>query len=338
MKPGPLDLPTIWRGCDWGPVTLKWKDKNGQPINLSGWYPVAQSLKINLNPTITDVGQGETQLALSRVQTSKLRLGVENWDWIWQRIQGQYRFPPFLAGKVAIKDPVSPTLGDAPPFIPPDTPHAIAGTNITHNSFRANWEAAARATGYRIDVATNVNFTPSSFVPGYRDHECGNIQHLVITGLNAFTQYWYRLRAYNQGGTTINSNVIRVLTIHAPPPPNDDFGNNIPCQGLAGSITGTTQGASHQEGEPHGFASVWYRWRRPSTPVVSYWRLDNNTNKIDIYKGDTVDHLEPIAASSGDPPGLSFVAGNDPTIAFYRVRVSQGTGTGPFTLTWSYAI
>jgi hypothetical protein len=340
MKPGPLDLPTIWRGCDWGPVTLKWKDKNGQPINLSGWYPVAQSLKINLNPTITDVGQGETQLALTRIQTKNLRLGVENWDWIWQRIQGQYRFPPFLAGKVQIKDPVSPVLGDEPPFIPPETPVAIAGTNVTHNSFRANWEPAERAIGYLLDVNTNANFGTNTFVPGYRNRDVGNIQHLVVVGLEEFLDYHYRLRAYNHGGTTVNSNVIHVHTLHAPPPGNDNFADNLPLPGLAGSTVGTTRGATHQDGEPPGAHTVWYRWRRPSTPVVSYWRLDDNANKIDIYKGDSLATLHLLASSVGDPPALSFIAGDDETIAFYRVRVSVADGSfgNPFTMHWTYAI
>jgi hypothetical protein len=122
MKPAKFDLPTIWRGCDWGPVTLKWKDKNGAPINLSGWQPKAQSLNINLNAVIMDALGGITQISLDRVQTANLRLGVEGWDWLWERTALPYRFPPFLAGKVPIKEPLSGTNGShgvPPPGVAP---------------------------------------------------------------------------------------------------------------------------------------------------------------------------------------------------------------------------
>ena len=121
MKPGKLDLPTIWRGCDWGPVILKWKNANGDPINLSGWRAKAQSLNVDLNASITNVGLGYTQLLLTKAQTLDLKLGTENWDWIFERIQGQYRYPPFLSGKVSIKEPVTGVNGDTPPEIPEES-------------------------------------------------------------------------------------------------------------------------------------------------------------------------------------------------------------------------
>jgi hypothetical protein len=111
MKPARLDLPTIWRGCDWGPVTLKWKDANGQPISLAGWQCRAQSLNIFLGASITDRPGGVTIMSLDKGETALFRLGVESWDWIWEQVNNHgvvtYRFPPFLSGKVQIKDPVT---------------------------------------------------------------------------------------------------------------------------------------------------------------------------------------------------------------------------------------
>lgn len=124
MKPAKLDLPTIWRGCDWGPVTLKWKNANGDPINLTGWQCRAQSLNIFLGAVITDRAGGVTQLSLGKGETALFKLGVESWDWIWEHLhlgQIDYRFPPFLAGKVQIKDPVTATGTDpGTPLIPED--------------------------------------------------------------------------------------------------------------------------------------------------------------------------------------------------------------------------
>jgi hypothetical protein len=112
MKPGHLDLPIIWRGCDWGPVTLKWKDGGGNPIDVRAWTPVAQSLNINLGAVKTNALHGITTLSLTKAQTAHLKLGVENWDWIWQANTGAYRYPPFLSGKVAIRQPVQSVNGN----------------------------------------------------------------------------------------------------------------------------------------------------------------------------------------------------------------------------------
>jgi hypothetical protein len=123
MKPGKLDLPTIWRGCDWGPVTLKWKDANGEAIDLRAWTPLAQSLNVNLHPIKVGNGiHGETNLSLTSVQTLHLKLGVEKWDWIWQSNNGSYRFPPFLSGTIAIKEPVVRLPGDIPDLPSEDFP------------------------------------------------------------------------------------------------------------------------------------------------------------------------------------------------------------------------
>lgn len=126
MKPRKVDLPTIWRGCDWGPVILKWKDKNGNPIDVSFFTPKAQSRNINLHASKTDPVHGVTQLLMGKDLTINLKLGVEEWDWLWERITGSppvttYRFPPFLYGKVEVKDPKSAVGGDTPPIpAPPD--------------------------------------------------------------------------------------------------------------------------------------------------------------------------------------------------------------------------
>lgn len=104
MTPAPVNLPTIWRGCSWGPVIFKWKGVDGGPFDLTGWQVKAESLNVNLNAQITDAVQGITTLSLVKTATAPLSLGVETWDWIWINPSG-YRYPPFLAGKVPIKEP-----------------------------------------------------------------------------------------------------------------------------------------------------------------------------------------------------------------------------------------
>ena len=49
-------------------------------------------------------------------------------------------------------------------------------------------------------------------VPGYEDLDVGNTTSYNVTGLSASTAYYYRVRAYNSGGTSPNSNVIKAKT------------------------------------------------------------------------------------------------------------------------------
>jgi len=92
----------------------------------------------------------------------------------------------------------------------PVPPTANAATNVTSSGFTANWSSVSGATGYRLDVSTERSFT--SYVSGYQNLDVGNVTSRSVTGLSANTTYYYRVRAYNTGGTSGNSNVIRVKT------------------------------------------------------------------------------------------------------------------------------
>jgi phosphodiesterase/alkaline phosphatase D-like protein len=81
---------------------------------------------------------------------------------------------------------------------------------VTNSSFTAHWSSVSDAIGYRLDVSTKQSF--SSYVPGYQNLNVGNSTSYDVTGLNANTNYYYRLRSYNGNGTSPNSNVISVRT------------------------------------------------------------------------------------------------------------------------------
>jgi len=94
---------------------------------------------------------------------------------------------------------------------PPAAPTALAATAVTSNSFTANWTNSIGATGYRLDVSTNDLF--SNFVSGYEDLDAGNVLTWNVSLLSADTPYYYRVRAYNTGGTSGDSATISVSTL-----------------------------------------------------------------------------------------------------------------------------
>jgi len=96
-------------------------------------------------------------------------------------------------------------------FVPPPLPTtAAAATEISTSGFTANWTSVPDATGYRLDVSTSSTFV--SFISGYQDLDVGATTGSPISALSPGTTYYYRLRAYNTGGSSSDSNVAAVTT------------------------------------------------------------------------------------------------------------------------------
>ncbi|PKL83212.1 MAG: hypothetical protein CVV24_06055 [Ignavibacteriae bacterium HGW-Ignavibacteriae-3] len=88
---------------------------------------------------------------------------------------------------------------------------AVAATSITQTGFMANWNSSSGATGYFLDVSTSSSF--SSYLSGYENKNVGNVLNFNVTNLNINTTYYYRVRASNSFGTSVNSNTISVSTL-----------------------------------------------------------------------------------------------------------------------------
>lgn len=90
-------------------------------------------------------------------------------------------------------------------------PVAIAGSGATTTSISANWNAVAGATGYYLDVSTVNTF--ATFVTGYANLAVGNVTTYSVTGLSVGVTYYYRVRAINGCGASVDSNAITYATM-----------------------------------------------------------------------------------------------------------------------------
>jgi hypothetical protein len=99
------------------------------------------------------------------------------------------------------------TINIAASNAPPAAPAGVSRTNTSASTFTATWDAVSNATGYRIDVATNADF--SSFVAGFQDRDVGNVTDFDVTGLTTGA-YYLRVRAYNSEGTGASSEPVLI--------------------------------------------------------------------------------------------------------------------------------
>ena len=181
---------------------------------------------------------------------------------------------------------------------PPSAPTANAATSMTVSGFTANWSSASGATGYRLDVSTSSAF--GSYISGYQDLDVGNVVTKAVSGLSAGTTYYYRVRAYNTGGTSGNSGTISTITI--PPAPTANAASGIAT---------------------NAFTANW-----SSTSGATGYRLDVSTNSAfsnfvtgnqDLDVGNVI---------------LRSVTGlNTGTVYYYRVRAYNGSGTSTSSAT-----
>ena len=84
-------------------------------------------------------------------------------------------------------------------------------SDITFNSFRINWNEIYGATGYRLDVATDTNFT--NYVIGYNNKSLTNTND-IVQNVNSGVNYYIRARSVNNIGVSANSPILNVKTAY----------------------------------------------------------------------------------------------------------------------------
>jgi hypothetical protein len=175
---------------------------------------------------------------------------------------------------------------------PPAAPSTQAATNVTFNSFTANWSSVTGATDYRLDVSTSNTFT--TYVSGYHDLSVGNMTSFTVTGLSAQTTYYYRVRSYNGCAASPNSNVKNVQT--------------LPCAAAAPSAQNATNVT---------FSSFTANWSSVSGAIDYHLDVLTNNTYVPGYQDLDVGNTTSFAVTGLSPQ----------TTYSYRVRAYNGCGT-----------
>ena len=175
---------------------------------------------------------------------------------------------------------------------PSPAPVAIDASTLAQTSFSANWNAAATATGYKLDVGTDFGFT--NFVSGFEDLNVNNVTTFSVTGLTTGTTYYFRTRSYNGTGTSSNSNVKTVLTVPA-----------NPTSTAATILTETS------------FTANWTASLSASTYYIDVSTDPSFGSFVGVYSNNNVGNVTTLPVT-----GLSTG-----TTYYYRVRANNASGT-----------
>ena len=121
-------------------------------------------------------------------------------------------------------------------------------TYVASYSFTANWAETSGATSYRLDVSTSSSF--STYVTGYQNLNVGNVTHRSVTGLNASTGYYFRVRAYRGGMLCLPSSTVHVTTLKPTGPPVVITNRATYIASFSARLKGTV--------DPHGLTTTVY--------------------------------------------------------------------------------
>lgn len=100
-----------------------------------------------------------------------------------------------------------PTTRSAPEI---DPPTVLAATNISLTGFTANWSAVSGATGYKLTVDNDADF--SSPLTGFNDLDVGNVTtYAVNTPLTPDVPVYYRLKSYDSSEESTPSSSQQVV-------------------------------------------------------------------------------------------------------------------------------
>jgi hypothetical protein len=171
-------------------------------------------------------------------------------------------------------------------------------------------------------VATNNSFT--NYVAGYRNLNVGNALSRSVTGLNASTTYYYRVRAYNGSGKSGNSNVVNVASL-------SPTGLPVAITNPASSITNSSARLNGTV-DPHGLSTtVYFQYGR----TTNYGNRTPNQTKIGNNYQNVFANISGLSA--GTTYHFRIVASNIRGTRYGRDRTFTTTGSSSCNVagTWT---
>ncbi len=93
---------------------------------------------------------------------------------------------------------------------PPENPTSLHAEAVSSSQIDLSWSTVDGAKGYKMFFATSSD-------GDYTETDIGNVTSHSSTGLNADTEYFYKIRAYNSDGNSGFSNIASATTIVAAP-------------------------------------------------------------------------------------------------------------------------
>ncbi|OIO99452.1 MAG: hypothetical protein AUJ98_11185 [Bacteroidetes bacterium CG2_30_33_31] len=201
-----------------------------------------------------------------------------------------------------------------------NTPTAAAASNIDATTFYANWNATTGAQSYRLDVATDATFT--SMVSGFDNRSIANVTTEQVFGLSANTAYYYRVRAYHDGGadgasfTSASSSYQTVTTLVSAP--------TTSASNLKYETIGNDMNITWTNGDGSG-RLVTMKAGAVSDPPVGGTTYTGNAA---FGSGDQIGATGTYIVYSGNAKGSVLVTGLTPgTIYYFDVVEYNGTGS-----------
>jgi subtilisin family serine protease len=205
------------------------------------------------------------------------------------------------------------------------------------NSVWWSWTAPTSGTvnintiGSNFDTYLSV-FTgsdlPNLTLIGANDDGGGNLTSLVSLNATAGTTYQIAVDGYFSATGPIALNIV------VPPPPNDNFANQIALTGETATTKGTNIGATGEVGEPAQSGvinSAWWSWTAPSTGIYNIdTRGSNFDTYLSVFTGSDLPNLTLLGANDDGGGNLaSLVSLNATAGTTYRIAVdgfSSATG------------
>lgn len=210
----------------------------------------------------------------------------------------------------------------------PSAPVATAATSVGTNSFNANWNSVSGATGYRLDVSTHNSF--DTFVSGYNNLSV-TATNKSISGLAQGAPYYYRVRAVNSSGTSVNSNTISVTTSGPPGAPVASSATNVMTTSFRanwGIVLGATNYLLYVSDQQD--FSTFAPGYNGTTITVNYPTVTNLTpNKTYFYKVKAVNSV----GSSTESNAITVTTAIQPAAPYIQSPTSVTTTS--FTFSWN---